>query len=165
MNASTHAIVEKWKSLHIYKTVLNFRTLILTFIIIMFRVVHFELPADDCGRAAKFYKKAFGWELTKFPMEGMEYWGVHTGEVDKKNMPKDKGYINGGLTKRGPMKLEHTTVVMTVPAIGPAIKKAEKAGAKLVMEKTNVGGMGWYAKVTDTEGNVIGLWQEIAKKK
>ena len=131
----------------------------------MFKVVHFELPADDCSRAAKFYKKAFGWNLTKFPMEGMDYWGVHTGEVDKKNMPKEKGFINGGLVKRGGLSTQGTTLALMVPSLATAIKKAEKAGGKLVMPKTDIGGMGWYAKVQDTEGNVIGLWQDVPKKK
>ena len=131
----------------------------------MFKVVHFEMPADDCARAAKFYKKVFGWELAKFPMEGPEYWGIHTGPVDKKNMPKEKGFINGGLTQRGNLGTQSTALALMVPALGPALKKAEKAGAKVVMPKMNVGGMGWYAKIEDTEGNVIGLWQDIAKKK
>jgi predicted enzyme related to lactoylglutathione lyase len=32
------------------------------------RVVHFEIPADDTGRAVKFYQKVFGWKIEK--------WGI-----------------------------------------------------------------------------------------
>ena len=130
----------------------------------MFKVVHFELPADDTGRAAKFYKKAFGWNVMKFPMDGMEYFGIHTGEVDKKNMLKEKGVINGGMQKRD-QYLKTPTFAMMVPSMATAIKKVEKAGGKLIMPKANMGGMGWYARVADTEGNVLGLWQDIPKKK
>ena len=129
----------------------------------MFKVVHFELPADDVARAAKFYKKAFGWELQKYPMEGAEYWGATTGPVDKKHMPKEKGFINGGLTKRGNLATNAPTLALMVPSLAMAVKKAEKAGATVVMPKVDLG-MGLYAKIKDTEGNVIGLWQEKAKK-
>ena len=37
----------------------------------MDKVVHFEIPADDLGRAQKFYKSGFGWNMDQFP--GMEY--------------------------------------------------------------------------------------------
>lgn len=130
----------------------------------MFKVVHFELPADDLARAVKFYKKAFGWNLTKFPMEGMEYWGVHTGEVDEKGMPKEKGFINGGLVKRGGLATQAPTLALMVPSLTSALKKAEKAGATVVMPKVDLG-MGLYAKVKDSEGNVIGLWQDKTQAK
>lgn len=29
------------------------------------RVVHFEIPADDPGRAVKFYESVFGWQIQK----------------------------------------------------------------------------------------------------
>ncbi|TMI31920.1 hypothetical protein E6H29_04205 [Candidatus Bathyarchaeota archaeon] len=37
------------------------------------KVVHFEIPADNVERAKTFYKKAFGWQIEKYP--GMEYHG------------------------------------------------------------------------------------------
>ena len=53
------------------------------------RVVHFEIHAGDCERAAKFYKTVFGWEFQKW--EGpTEYWMVMTGSDDQPG-------INGGL--------------------------------------------------------------------
>ena len=30
------------------------------------RVIHFEIPADDPDRAAKFYGNVFGWKLDKW---------------------------------------------------------------------------------------------------
>ena len=47
----------------------------------MSRVVHFEIPADDPVRAAKFYEDVFGWKIEKW--EGpFDYWLVTTGEED-----------------------------------------------------------------------------------
>ena len=31
----------------------------------MSRVIWFEIPADDPGRAAKFYEEVFGWKVEK----------------------------------------------------------------------------------------------------
>ena len=43
------------------------------------RVIHFELPADEPERAARFYESVFGWEITKW-QGPMDYWLVTTGE-------------------------------------------------------------------------------------
>jgi predicted enzyme related to lactoylglutathione lyase len=39
------------------------------------------------------------------------------------------------------------------------LKKVEAAGGKVVTPNTPIPGMGAYARVSDTEGNVIGLFQ------
>ena len=33
----------------------------------MDKVVHFEIPYDDKGRASKFYSEIFGWKLLEIP--------------------------------------------------------------------------------------------------
>ena len=43
------------------------------------RIVHFEIPADDPGRAIAFYGKAFGWTFDKWDGP-MEYWMIKTGD-------------------------------------------------------------------------------------
>ena len=44
-------------------------------------IVWFEIPADDLGRARKFYKALFGWKINQFP--GMaDYWHIDTGGSD-----------------------------------------------------------------------------------
>ena len=40
-----------------------------------------------------------------------------------------------------------------------AIKKVEAAGGKVVTPKTPIPGMGAYARIADTEGNVLGLFE------
>jgi predicted enzyme related to lactoylglutathione lyase len=34
------------------------------------RVVHFEIAADDTGRAVKLYQKVFGWKIEKWGIRG-----------------------------------------------------------------------------------------------
>ncbi len=127
----------------------------------MDKVQHFEIPADDVARARKFYEDIFGWQTKEFPMPGMTYVGLHTGPVDEKNMWKEPGFINGGLLERGMLK--HPTIAATVEDIDATLAKIESQGGLIVKEKYQVGEMGWYAYVEDTEGNVIGVWQEMKK--
>jgi uncharacterized protein len=51
------------------------------------------------------------------------------------------------------------TVTISVADIDAALKNVEKLGGSQVGKKMPVGDMGWSAYFKDTEGNVIGLWQ------
>ena len=119
-------------------------------------VVHFEIPADDTKRASKFYKDAFGWSMEQFPP--MEYWMVQTTEVGEDRVPKKPGSINGGMGKRGGA-LKSTVVTIAVDDIDKSLAKIEKLGGKTVQKKQPVGDMGFTAYFKDSEGNVVGLWQ------
>ena len=131
----------------------------------MNKVQHFEVPADDMQRAKSFYREAFGWTFEDYPMPGMEYSAIYTTEVDEKTrMPKEAGSINGGLLKRGgPWLLKTPTVAVVVPDLQKSLKKIKAAGGSTLMEPTKVGEMGIYAYIRDTEGNVIGVWQNAKK--
>lgn len=120
-------------------------------------VVHFEIPAKDVKRASAFYSKAFGWNLSQFP--GFEYWSVVTTDSDENGTPKTPGSINGGMGKKGVMAPSAVTVTISVSDIDSALKSVSKLGGKAVGKKMPVGDMGWSAYFEDTEGNVIGLWQ------
>lgn len=126
----------------------------------MDKVVHFEIPADDIKRAQDFYKNIFGWQINSIPE--MNYHIIHTVEVDEKMMPKEKGAINGGMMKRM-IPGEQPVIVIDVPSIDDYLKKIETAGGKTILPKMNIGEFGFYARFTDPEGNVIGLWQNLMK--
>ena len=84
---------------------------------------------------------------------------VETGAVDDKRMPKEPGYIGGGIGKRGG-PLEHPVVTIVVDDVAAAIKKVEKNGGKIARAKQEIpGNMGWTAYFKDTEGNIVGLYQ------
>lgn len=127
---------------------------------IMDKVVHFEIPADNLARAQKFYKEIFGWQINKWSGEGDEYYMVTTVETDKEGMPKTPGAVNGGMMKRQ-VPGETPIIVINVSSIDGYLIKIEKAGGKTVVPKMPVGDFGLYARVSDTEGNVIGLWQDL----
>lgn len=120
----------------------------------MNKVVHFEIPADDMDRAKKFYSEVFGWQTSDYEGSVM----VTTGPVDEKGMPKDPAYINGDLYKRTD-KNPHPSVVMLVDSIDEHLQKIEAAGGKTVSPKEEIKGMGFYAAFKDSEGNVLGIWE------
>lgn len=124
----------------------------------MNKVVHFEIPYDDQGRAQKFYQDVFGWQITKFPE--MDYHLVTATPSDENMKPKEAGSINGGLLPKDPTG-PHPIIVIDVPSIEEHLKQIETAGGKVVMPVMKVGDFGLYARVTDPEGNVIGIWQSL----
>jgi len=127
----------------------------------MNKVVHFEIPFDDEERAKKFYAKVFDWEIQ--PMKEMSYVIVRSGPTDENYMPRETGFINGGMYKRDGVLAKNPVLVIEVESVDEHIKKIESGGGKVIREKTQVGDMGLYAQISDTEGNVIGIWQNLRK--
>ncbi|MFL5403693.1 MAG: VOC family protein [Gemmatimonadales bacterium] len=123
-------------------------------------IVHFEIPADNPERAAKFYRELFGWEINRWEGSadpGFEYWMVKTVPTDSEGHPARPG-VNGGLMRRmfpGQAPVNY----ILVESVDEFVKKAERLGAKVMMQKTPVPGMGWFAQLTDPEGNVIAIWE------
>ena len=122
----------------------------------MDKVVHFEIPFDNKQRAMKFYADSFDWQLTDMPQ--MSYVMARTVDVDDKQRPKEPGAINGGIFPR-PKDAPHPTIYVGVKSVDGTIKKVQASGGKVVTPKTPIPGMGAYARVADTEGNVIGLFE------
>jgi uncharacterized protein len=115
----------------------------------MSRPVHFEIPAQDPERAKQFFSKVFGWQ---FQQAMPDYHFALTGE--------GMG-IDGAIMKRpGPV-----TNSILVDSIDEYMTKVEQHGGTIVVPKTEIPGMGFYANFTDTEGNIHGLWQAEASGK
>jgi uncharacterized protein len=123
----------------------------------MDRVVHFEIPTDDVARAREFYGSTFGWQLQ--PIEEMSYTLVTTAPADEKtHQPKDPGAINGGIMERSE-RTPHPIITIEVDSIDDSLKKVEAGGGSMVMPRADMGGNGWFAYFKDSEGNVLGLWE------
>ncbi|GAA2199020.1 VOC family protein [Sinomonas flava] len=127
------------------------------------KVVHFEIPADDSGRAEKFYSEAFGWGLT--PVPGMDYWMVGTTPSDENGTPTESGSINGGMFVRSEEFPPKTPIItVDVEDIDAALATIGKLGGSTVSPKLPVGEMGFAAYFKDTEGNILGLWQNAPQQ-
>jgi uncharacterized protein len=127
---------------------------------IMSKVVHFEIPADDLDRAKSFYGTVFGWELQTAPMNGGEYTSVRTTDVDEQTqLPTEPGAINGGMFVRDESTVTTPVITIDVDGIDDALKQIEAEGGSTVTPRTAIPGMGAFAYFKDPEGNVLGLWE------
>jgi len=122
----------------------------------MDKVVHFEVPFDDGERATTFYREAFGWQLNSMPQ--MQYTLVTTTSTDEQGRPSEVGGINGGMLRRqGPITAPVITI--GVEDLDDALARVEKLGGSVAIGRQQVGDMGYSAYFRDTEGNLVGLWQ------
>ncbi len=119
----------------------------------MFNVVHFEIPADDVGRAQKFYGELFGWKIEKFPGPPMEYWEIKTG-ADQGEM----GLLGGGMMKRQ-VPQQQIIIYINVPSVDEYVAKVTKLGGRVSFPKAAVPGMGYFAVCIDPENNGFGIWE------
>lgn len=121
--------------------------------------VHFEIPADDPERARKFYQEALGWRME--PVPGMDYTMVITTDMDAATgQPTTPGAINGGMMAREG-RITAPVITVDVPDINATLKTVEELGGAVVMPRNEIPGMGYTAYFQDSEGNVMGLWQNL----
>lgn len=119
---------------------------------------YFEIHADDCARAQKFYGDVFGWSFTRVDGTPIEYWSIGTNEP---------GGMPGGLMKR-PMDcpagqaVNAFVVTLGVSSLDDYFARATAAGAAPAMAKFAVQGLGWMAYLLDTEKNIFGIFQPDA---
>ena len=117
------------------------------------KVVPFEILADKPERAVEFYKKVFGWKINRWE-ESSDYWLVDAG-------PEEEPGINGAITKR-PDK-DSVYIIINVPSIDEYLKKIIDAGGGIISPKEEIPNIGYSAYFRDTEGNVIGLFEELKR--
>jgi uncharacterized protein len=111
-------------------------------------ICFFEIPADDPEALQEFYRDMFAWTFEKIP-GGFRYYKINTAQ----DTPR------GGLTAR--QDPQHTPVnYVKVESIEGSVTRAEALGAKSVVERKPVPGIGWYSVLLDPQGNRIGLWED-----
>ena len=122
-------------------------------------VVHFEIPFVDGDRARGFYREAIGWNVVDMPE--MSYTMASTGPATDQGMPAEPGFINGGMVNRAEVASKSPVLTIDVAGIDAALTKIEQLGGKKVLGRTEIPNMGFYAYFTDTEGNIMGLWESL----
>lgn len=115
----------------------------------MAKVVHFEIPVDDPDRAVGFYGEVLGWRMDRWGEE--PYWVVTAGEEGEMG-------ANGALIARGDLH-RVPVVVAGVADLDATLAAAVARGGTVAQGKLPIPGVGWSAYLTDTEGNVLGLFQ------
>lgn len=110
------------------------------------KVVHFEIPADDTGRAREFWSGLFGID-----------WRTYEGPQEYHMFSNEDQQSGGGLFPRQPGQ-DGLIVYFVVEDIDANLEKVQQLGGS-VEGKQPVPGMGWFAHATDTEGNRFSVWQ------
>ncbi|MBI4039284.1 VOC family protein [Candidatus Daviesbacteria bacterium] len=124
----------------------------------MDKVVHFEIPADDMARAKKFYEDIFGWKVNPWDKN---YYLCTTVVTDEAMMPQEPGAINGGIQKRDE-QVKAPILVIHVSNIDEYLEKVTAAGGTIIHPKVRIDDIIYYARITDSEGNILGLAQDVA---
>jgi len=112
-------------------------------------MTHIEIPADDVDRAKRFYAAVAGWQFEA--MDGFpDYW-LFQSEPER----------GGAIGTRGGSIGKVVRHFVNVDRMEDAIAAAEQNGGRLVEEPTEIPGQGRSAVVLDSEGNELGLWQDL----
>jgi len=115
-------------------------------------VAWFEIYVQDMPRAKAFYQAVFGKELERLESPGLEMWSFpsdQNGSGAAGALVKMEGVLSGG---------NSTIVYFACADCAIEAKKTVAAGGKIFKDKFSIGQYGFIALVTDTEGNMIGLY-------
>ena len=130
----------------------------------MYPVIHFELPAADTARAAKFYEGVFGWKTMATGPQTNDFVLAFTVETDPETrLPKKRGAINGGIFKKQepPLPAKITVLVDDIRAM---IARIEAAGGKFLSDANGkvieMPGVGMFATFADPDGNAVTIYQD-----
>lgn len=115
------------------------------------QITHIEFPADDTGRAQRFYRELFGWEFQAIP--GFDnYFLFSAGAIEQSG---------GAVGQRGQSTGEKLRVYVTVDSIDEVLAKVPGLGGKVTTPKAEIPGQGWYAVIEDSEGSEVGLYENL----
>lgn len=116
----------------------------------------FEIPVDNFDKAQKFYSELFDWRFERSPLD-MDYWLIKTKGEEEKG-------INGGMMRRQtPSQLMINYI--TVSSVDEYIVRIENLGGEVIVPKTSVLMMGYFAICKDTENSHFGIWEDNKEAK
>jgi hypothetical protein len=108
---------------------------------------HIEIPTNDFKIAKKFFGSVFGWTFQDVP--DIDYVLFRAGMKP-----------NGGFFKVKKMpKSGQVNVYIEVKSISATLKKIRSAGGSIIIKKTVVKNMGWFAMFTTPDGCHLCLWE------
>lgn len=115
------------------------------------RLRHFAINADDVPRAKCFYEEVFGWTFTPWgPPDFYQTRDVGEGVIGA--LQGRRALVPGARTNA----LETTFAVDDIAAVQAAV---EAAGAKILMPRVRIEGVGDLIYFQDPEGNIVGAMQ------
>ena len=110
-------------------------------------VAWFEVPVADKARATEFYGTVLGTPLGAIPGPDGADMAVFMGAEGP------VGALNEGETPAS----GGVVVYFECDDIAAALQRAEKAGGKILQERTAIGPYGFIGQLSDSEGNTVAL--------
>lgn len=115
-------------------------------------VTWFEIPVRDLDRAQTFYEALLGVALKRETM-GPEQMAIFPADADAV-----QGCLNLGAEAVPPSAAGTRVYLNAEPSLDAALARVAAAGGRVTTPKVVLpDGMGCFAHVADTEGNVVGL--------
>ncbi len=112
-------------------------------------ICHVDISAADPAKSATFYNELFGWPTQSFPDFNYVTFAPKVG-------------AGGGFAAVGETtKAGQVLVYVSTDDIDASLAKAESLGAKAVVTKTEIPGIGWFGVFVDPTGNQIGLFTSV----
>ena len=111
-------------------------------------IVHVEIQSNDTPASARFFKSVFGWKIKEFPEMQYTMWNAAGGPGGGFTAPQ------GGM---GPGTLNH--ILST--AIDRDVRKIQTAGGAILVPKTEIPKIGWFAVFREPGGAVLALYQDL----
>ena len=113
-------------------------------------IVHVEIPAANVGGAGKFYQELFGWKIQPMPEMNYSMWEAGNGD-EYGGFPQVSDDNPAG----------QVLVYIASDDIEADLMNVEKLGGKVLHQKTEIPGMGWFGVFQDPTGNTLGLYTSL----
>jgi uncharacterized protein len=113
-------------------------------------IVHVEIPATNVEGAGKFYEALFGWKIQHMPEMNYTMWEAGDGD-EYGGFPEVSAENPAG----------QVLVYIDSDDIESDLKKVEKLGGKVLHQKAEIPGTGWFGVFQDPTGNVLGLYTSM----
>ena len=113
-------------------------------------IVHVEIPAANVESAGKFYQDLFGWKIQPMPEMNYSMWEAGNGD-EYGGFPQVSDDNPAG----------QVLVYIASDDIEADLMNVEKLGGKMLHQKTEIPGMGWFGVFQDPTGNTLGLYTSL----
>jgi uncharacterized protein len=111
-------------------------------------IVHVEIPSADFEQSGKFYGALFGWKITAMPEKNYMLWEPQEGP-------------GGGFMALSASKVGEMPIRVASDDIEADLHKAVELGGRVIRERTEIPGMGWWGAFADPAGNQIAVYTSI----
>ena len=115
-------------------------------------IVHVEFSTNNRETDAQFYNQLFGWSFQQMPEMNYATFEAEGGPGGGLN-PVQETYPAGT-----------TSVYVHTDDIEATLSRVEELGGKVIVPKSEIPGISWFAFFADLTGNQVGLLEPLEKQ-